>query len=152
MEVVVNRLVDYSDEAAEQLGLLRADLREGRPVAPADPELLREIIASDYHDQYVAVMHNRIVGAATMSLTLGALAGGRKSWLEDFVVSSAEEIRGKGVGYKLFWEGVISWSRQRHARELAFHSNALRVEAHKFYKRQGCEISGTSPFVLPIEY
>jgi GNAT superfamily N-acetyltransferase len=151
MEVVVQRLTEYSDDLAAELGLLRPDLSVNRDAAPVEAEMLQEIIASNYHDQLVAEHRGRIVGTATMSLHLGALAGGRRSWLEDFVVASDEEIRGKGVGHILFRDGVLDWSKVQRARELWFTSRRSRDAAHEFYKRQGATISETSPFVLLVE-
>ena len=104
--VKVSTVAMYSERIAEGIGRLMPDLSPNLPETPITREHLDEVIHSPYHDQLIAEVNYRIVGAATMSLVIGGFPANRKAWLEDFVVSSDEAVRGKGVGFEL-WKGVI---------------------------------------------
>lgn len=141
-DVSVRIVQEYTPEIASDIGALLpalSDTHNGEPVAE---ELLRGIIESPDRDQFVAELHGRIVGAATLNLILGPM--GKKAWLEDFVVSQDESIRGKGVGFRL-WRELRTWCVAREV-NLEFTSRPSRTEAHGFYERQGAEKRDTTPF------
>ena len=143
--IEVYAVSEYSTEIAAGIGLIMPDLSSKFSSEPMDEAELREIIESPFHDQLVAEAQGKIVGAATMNLILGT----RKAWLENFVVSESEDVRGKGVGFEL-WKGIIGWSHDHHAKSLEFTSNKAREAAHKFYIRQGVKINDTTPFKLEL--
>lgn len=136
----VERLQTYTHEDATEIGLLMPYLSSSFPSSPISEELLRTIIESDYHDQLVAREDNRrIVGSATLSLILGAGAGG-KAYLEDFVTNPET----KGVGSAL-WQEMGAWCVERDV-ELHFTSRSSRIAAQHFYLNRGAEIRDTNAF------
>lgn len=145
--VIVERVSEYSPEVAEGIGRLMPDLSERMSAEPIDEQILRDIIDSPDREQLIARMHGRIVGAATLNTLLGPAAG-RKAWLEDFVVSSDESVRGTGVGY-LIWQEMISWC-QEQGKPLNFSSHPSREKAHEFYLRNGAEIRETTVFTVQL--
>jgi GNAT superfamily N-acetyltransferase len=146
--VRVERLVDYSDRAAAGIGELMPDLSDRLSDDPIPEERLRAIIESPDRDQFVAYMHSKIVGAATLNLIVGTV--GKKAWLEDFVTSSAEDVRGAGVGHSI-WLELLEWCRERDVENLSFTSNPARNEAHRFYLRQGAKMIDTDVFKVEID-
>lgn len=106
---------------------------------------LHEIISSPDRDLLVARTESgRVVGSAVMNLII--FTSGRKAWVEDFVVSDDETIRGAGVGFGI-WQEAELWARERQAR-IELTSSAQREAAHVFYKRQGGTIKPTCVFVF----
>ncbi|USN96616.1 MAG: GNAT family N-acetyltransferase [Candidatus Nomurabacteria bacterium] len=138
--ISVERLRAYTPEDAAGIGRLMPFLSESFLSTPIPEERLRAIIESDYHDQLVAREDTRrIVGAATLSLILGAGAGG-KAHLEDFVTDPET----KGVGSAL-WKEMGAWCVERDV-ELHFTSRSSRIAAQHFYLNRGAEIRDTNVF------
>lgn len=139
----IEALTSYSDEDAAALGRLMPHLSDSFDGSPVVEELLRDIIASPYHEQLVARDETgRIVGTATLTITMGA-AIGRNAWLEDFVVDPTAQ--GGGIGSRL-WGAMLDWCRSHSAHKLGFTSNPTRTAAHAFYLRRGAVIRDTSYF------
>ena len=148
--IEVSIVTHYSGQIAAGIGSLMPDLSPDLPSSPIPRDELKAIIDSPYHDQLIARHWGQVIGAATMSLILGTKPPiGRKAWLEDFVVSSDENIRGQGVGLEL-WHGIIEWCQGKDAKTLEFTSQTHREAAHKFYKRQGAVIRDTNVFSVRI--
>lgn len=145
-EIIVSRLEKYNEEDAAQLGKLMKYLSGRFSGEPIDKELLSAIIESPYHDQLVAKIEQRIVGAATLSVVMG-VAAGRIGYLEDFVTDG--ELQGQGIGGKV-WNEIINWCRDNNV-DLEFTSNQKRQSAHKFYASKGAKIRDTTVFHLDIE-
>jgi len=139
--VAVEALTVYHDADAAGLGRLMPFLSERLSDAPVDEALLRAIIESPYHDQLVARLDGRIVGAASLSLLMGPGVG-RQGYLEDFVTDPS--VRGQGVGDKI-WQAMLGWCREREV-ALEFTSHPSRVAAHRFYGRQGAAVRDTTVF------
>ena len=136
----VERLQAYTPEDAIGIGVLMPHLSDSFPNSPIPEERLRTIVESNYHDQLVAREESsRIVGAATLSLILGAGAGS-KAYLEDFVTDPET----KGVGSAL-WQEMGAWCVERDV-ELHFTSRPSRVAAHHFYLNRGAQIRNTNAF------
>lgn len=149
--IVTVRAVDhYSPEIAAGIGLLMPDLSSARGPQPVSRQHLEAQVQSPLHDQLIAEQAGRIVGAAAISLVLGALEDNTKVQLEDFVVSSDESVRGMGVGFAL-WSSVVDWAQERGARKLSFTSHSSRVAAHAFYLRQGAVTRDTTSFEYVIQ-
>jgi len=141
-QVEVRVLTQYEPEIAAGLGRLMLDLSDSVSGDPVAAERLRAIIDSPDHDQLVAELDGRIVGAAALSHIRGTL--GDKAYLEDFVTSN--EARGKGVGH-LLWVAMENWCTHRGITVMDFTSSYARKEAHKFYKSHGATICNeTAPF------
>jgi len=140
----IERVVEVSVETANGIGELMPDLSVRLSDNPIDLELLKTIVESPDRDLFIARLNGRIVGSAVMNLLV--FTSGKKAWLEDFVVSSDENIRGSGVGYAL-WQKIVAWSQERQA-PLEFTSSPVRKPAHEFYYRQGAVIKPTTVFHL----
>lgn len=139
--VTIERLTTYSSQDAAEIGKLLPTLSAKFSDNPVDETLLREIIDSPHHEQIVARIDGKIVGAATLSITFGTGAG-RKAYLEDFVVSS--DTQGQGVG-GIIWDEITNWCTERNA-SLFFTSSAKKEAAHRFYLKRGATIRDTSVF------
>jgi len=142
----VERLTDYSHEDAAQLGRLMPFLSDSFSGEPIDAELLGTIIASPYHDQLVARLEGRIVGAATLSLVIGAAAG-KKGYLEDFVTDP--DVREQGIGGKV-WDEMMAWCKEQGV-NLDFTSRPSREAAHKFYHSHGAVVRETTVLHVDVE-
>lgn len=146
--VAIEVLTDYSSQDAIDIGQLLPHLSDIFDGSPVSEHVLRDIIASPYHDQLVARNdQGRIVGTATITITMGA-AVGRNAWLEDFVVDPT--VQGAGIGSRL-WDAMIDWCRKRSVHKLGFTSNPTRTAAHAFYLKRGAEIRDTSYFKKTID-
>ncbi|MEX0748970.1 MAG: GNAT family N-acetyltransferase [Candidatus Saccharimonadales bacterium] len=145
-EVNVERLAQYSLEDAEQLGKLMPFLSSSFSGEPIDTELLDAIISSAFHDQLVARQRGRIIGAATLSLVMGAAAG-KKGYLEDFVVHPDTQGQGIGIG---IWEEMISWCREQGVSTLNFTSAPSKEAAHRFYHANGAIERDTTVFRVDV--
>ncbi len=142
----IERTKDVSEHLAMEIGALMPDLSDRLTNDPVDLNLLTAIVESPDKDLLIARINGKLVGSAVMNLI--TFTSGKKAWLEDFVVSSDESVRGTGVGYAL-WEEIIAWARERDA-PLEFTSSPLRIRAHEFYHRQGAHIKPTSVFHYDI--
>lgn len=145
-EATIERLTRYSDEDAIQLGALMPFLSSRFTAEPVKEELLTTIINSPLHTQLVARLDGKIVGAATLSVILGA-AMGKKGCLEDFVVDSS--VQRHGIGGKL-WQEMIDWYSEQGVRSVEFTSGPSRTAAHRFYYAHGATVRDTSVFHLDM--
>ena len=145
-EVSVERLNEYSEEDAVQLGRLMHFLSEKFTGEPIDRNLLEKIIESPFHDQLVARIEGRIVGAATMSIVMGAAAG-KIGYLEDFVTDPS--VQKQGIGSKV-WDEMMRWCKEYDV-DLDFTSRPSREDAHKFYKAHGANVRETTVFHVNVE-
>ena len=139
--VIIERLTAYTHEDAIGIGQLMPFLSQRMSDAPIAEELLTEIITSPYHEQIVARLNGKIVGAATLSIIMGP-AVGKQARLEGFVTDP--EIRGQGIGSKI-WDEAVRWCNERHI-DLEFTSSPSRKAAHSFYLARGAEIRDTTVF------
>ena len=144
-ETTIETLREYSETDAKQLGRLMTFLSERFSGEPVPRELLEMIINSSFHDQLVARIDGRIVGAATLSLTMG-VAAGRHGYLEDFVTDPS--VRGQGTGSRI-WQEIIKWCQDQGV-DLSFTSRASRPEAHAFYTAKGAHIRDTTVFRVNV--
>lgn len=140
----VERLESYDEQDARELGLLMSHLSAKFNGEPIDEAYLREIIESPYHEQLVARTsdeQSRILGAATLSIIMGAAAG-KKAWLEDFVTDPEAGIRGIG---QAVWNEMGVWCEE-HDVDLHFTSRPERTAAHNFYEKNGATTRSTTVF------
>lgn len=137
----IERLTMYSEQDAIDMGKLMPVLSEKFSNQPINRGLLKEIIESPFHEQIVARLDARIVGCATLSITMGVGAG-RKAYLEDFVVDPT--IQGQGIGGKI-WEEITKWCTEQDLR-LFFTSSAEKEDAHRFYEKKGASVRNTTVF------
>lgn len=139
--ISIERLTAYSAKDATEIGELLPTLSTRFTDAPVDEQLLREIIDSPHHEQIVARKDGKIIGTATLSITIGTGAG-RKAYLEDFVVDP--DTQGQGVGTAL-WDEITQWCSERSV-NLFFTSSAAKEAAHRFYLKNGATIRDTTVF------
>jgi GNAT superfamily N-acetyltransferase len=137
----IEQLTVYTEQDAADIGALLFSLNDKFGKQPVAQSLLEEIITSPHHAQLVARQGGKIVGIATLSITIGTGAG-RKAYLEDFVVDP--NLQGHGIG-SLIWKEIAAWCKKQHV-TLHFTSNPLREAAHKFYLKHGATIRETSVF------
>ncbi len=104
--------------------------------------LLMEIISSPYHEQLVARLDAKIVGAATLNLLMGP-AVQRMGYLEDFVTDPKIRL---GVGDKI-WHEISLWCQQNDI-NLSFTSSPDRLKAHEFYLSHGATVRNTTVFKM----
>jgi ribosomal protein S18 acetylase RimI-like enzyme len=143
--VEVERLSEYSDDDAAGLGRLMPFLSDRFTDEPIRRELLEAIISSPNHEQLVARIESRIIGAATLSIVMG-IGAGQKAYLEDFVTDPA--IQRQGVGDKV-WLEMMNWCGERGI-DLEFTSSSNRVEAHNFYFKHGAHVRDTTVFHVDV--
>ena len=145
--IEIKKLEKYSPEVAGQIRKLLVELsRSGKDKGEIPEEWFNDVISSPWHDVLLAVDGKKILGMASLSITMGA--GIRKNaYLEDFVVSS--ETRGQGVGGKL-WEAMIAWAREHGAKRMEFTCGNGREVAQQFYKHHGAEIYDTNFFRVEL--
>lgn len=144
----VERLEAYTPQDAAGIGLVMRRLSSRATGEPIDEQLLRTTIDSPLHDQFVARLDGdpRIIGAATISILLGPVAG-KQAWLNDFVAEP--EIGGIG---RALWSAVGRRCIELEAYKLNFTSSNHRTAAHDFYKKRGCEIrDDTSVFLMNFD-
>lgn len=143
--VQVERLEVYDFDAAAGIGRLMPYLSDRLDDHPIAEETLRAIIESPWHEQLIARLDGRIVGAATLSVVMNAGAG-PNSHLGDFIVDPT--VRGQGIGDAL-WNEVITWCRERKA-DLEFTSHPSRTDAYRFYLKHGAELRDTGVFHVDV--
>lgn len=141
--IEVKNLTEYTPEVAEAMrGLLIELSRSGTDKGEIPEEWFKDIIASPYHDVLLAFDEGKVIGMATMSVTMGP--GIRKNaYLEDFVVSAA--ARKGGVGSAL-WAEMENWAKAHGCLRMEFTCGNGREVAQAFYKKHGAEIYDTNFF------
>ena len=95
--------------------------------------------AIDSHDAAVLVAADGsgpIVGLITGYLDIHSVRFGYRCWVEDFAVDP--ERRSEGIGSKLL-DGMRGWARERGATHLELDSADARLDAHRFYVREGAD-------------
>lgn len=140
-DVIIERLTTYTPEYAKGIGRLMPFLSQRLSDAPLSEKLLAQIIESPYHEQIIARLDGKIVGAATLSLIMSP-AVGKQARLEGFVTDP--EIRGQGIG-SCIWDEVLRWCTEQGV-DLEFTSNPSRKAAHDFYLARGAKIRDTTTF------
>lgn len=110
----------------------------GRRPADWDPEVagrrLTAALDSERSSVLVADSAGAIVGFCTLYVDLESVRFGRRAWMEDLAVDPAQ--RSQGIGRHLLAAAKI-WARARGAQRLALDSGEGRVDAHRFYEREG---------------
>lgn len=74
------------------------------------------------------------VGFCTAYLEFDSVRFGRRCWVEDMAVDP--ERRSEGIG-KALLDAAKAWARERGATHLELDSGEARVDAHRFYEREG---------------
>jgi GNAT superfamily N-acetyltransferase len=91
-------------------------------------------IADDRATVLVADDNEILVGFATVYLDIVSVRFGQRAWVEDLAV--APQRRSSGIG-KALLDAAKTWARNHGAAWLALESGAARLDAHRFYEREG---------------
>ena len=84
---------------------------------------------------------NTVVGFATVYLDIVSVRFGQRAWVEDLAV--APYRRSSGIGKALLDAGKV-WARDHGAAWLELQSGSARLDAHRFYEREGPDGSARS--------
>ena len=141
--MIVKPLDKYTPEVAARVRELLIQLsRSGKDKGEIPEDWFNDIINSPWHDLLVAEEDGKILGIASVSVTMGP--GIRKNaYLEDFVTDS--EVRGKGVGSAI-WNAYEAWAREKGCKNLEFTCGHGREKSQEFYKHHGAEVYDTNFF------
>jgi GNAT superfamily N-acetyltransferase len=92
--------------------------------------------AIESHDSVVLVADEagRLVGFLTAYQDFHSVRFGYRAWVEDFAVDP--ERRSQGIG-KAVLDAAKAWAKERGATHLELDSALERVDAHRFYEREG---------------
>ena len=145
--MIVKPLDHYTPEIANRVRELLIQLsRSGKDKGEIPEDWFNDIINSPWHDLLIAEEDGKILGIASVSVTMGP--GIRKNaYLEDFVTDEA--YRGQGVG-SMLWSSMLMWAKAKGCQELNFTSGKGREAAWKFYENRGAEIYDTNFFKKAI--
>ena len=97
-------------------------------------ERLRGMIESADTDVLVADDDGAIAGICTIYDDIDSVRFGRRAWVEDLAVDPAQRSRGIG---KALMDAAKDWAREHGASHLELDSAEPRVDAHRFYEREG---------------
>ena len=141
--MIVKPLDKYTPEVAARVRELLIQLsRSGKDKGEIPEEWFTDIINSPWHDLLVAEEDGKILGIASVSVTMGP--GIRKNaYLEDFVTDA--EVRGKGVGTAI-WNAYEEWAKEKGCKNLEFTCGHGREKSQEFYKNHGAEVYDTNFF------
>jgi len=92
--------------------------------------------AIDSHDACILVADDEgeLVGFCSAYQDLHSVRFGYRAWVEDFAVAPSR--RSQGIGRALL-DAAKDWARERGATHLELDSADARVDAHRFYEREG---------------
>jgi GNAT superfamily N-acetyltransferase len=82
----------------------------------------------------IAVAGGRVAGFCTAYLDILSVRFGLRCWVEDLAVDPGH--RSLGIGSALL-AAAREWAASRGASHLELDSGAARVDAHRFYEREG---------------
>ena len=122
------------------------ELFEAPGVPPPDytPERgrkgFRAAVAQPDADVLLALDADRIVGLASVYADIQSIRYGKRCWLQDLVVT--RDYRSHGVGRQLL-AAATEWARNHGCTHLELSSGAGRLDAHRFYLREGMTQSYT---------
>jgi GNAT superfamily N-acetyltransferase len=85
-------------------------------------------------DILLALDGDRHLGVASVYADIQSIRYGPRCCLQDLVVS--REARGRGIG-KALLDAATEWAREHGCTHLQLSSGLGRVDAHRFYRREG---------------
>jgi len=95
---------------------------------------LRRVIAAESVLVLVGEADGELAGICTAYEDIESVRFGQRVWVEDLVVDP--ERRSLGLGKQLL-DAAKGWARERGASHLELDSGEGRVDAHRFYEREG---------------
>jgi GNAT superfamily N-acetyltransferase len=97
-------------------------------------EAFRWAVEQPNADILLAFDRDTAVGLTSVYADIQSLGFGPKCWLQDMVVD--KERRSEGIGRQLM-AAAEDWARAHGLTHVELSSNSGRVDAHRFYERQG---------------
>ena len=110
----------------------------GWSIQAARPRLTAAL-SSEHAAILVAEEKDALIGLCSAYIDLDSVRYGRRCWIEDLAVDP--DHRSRGVG-KALLAGAKDWARERGATHVELDSGAARVDAHRFYEREGPSWTG----------
>lgn len=107
----------------------------------------RRAVEGERSDVLLAFDGERLVGLASVYADIESIRYGPRAWLQDLVVD--RDARSTGVGRALL-AASAEWGRARGCTHLELSSGLGRVDAHRFYEREGMT-RGAYLFQIPLE-
>ena len=112
------------------------------PPGGVPPEYTRERSSAAFRwaveqpsaDVLLAFDGDDAVGLTSVYADIQSLGFGPKCWLQDMVVAKGR--RSEGIG-GLLMAAAEGWARARGLTHIELSSNSGRLDAHRFYERQG---------------
>ena len=104
-------------------------------------ERIRATIAGEESAMLVAVAEGRIVGICSAYIDLLSVRYGLRCWVEDLAVDPDQ--RSLGVGAALL-AAAREFARINGASHLELDSGDARLDAHRFYDREGANVHSRS--------
>ncbi len=95
---------------------------------------IRDAIEGSGSDILLALDGGTLVGLASVYADIQSIRYGPRCWLQDLVVS--KEARSHGIGKRLL-DAATDWAREHGCTHLQLSSGLGRVDAHRFYRREG---------------
>ena len=102
-------------------------------------ERMERIVANPAFKTIVAEWRGQIVGFIGLCKSYGYERNGISVRIMALVVD--EQFRNKGIGTRLLRAGE-AWARNDQAICVVLNSNMQRIEAHRFYEKEGYQIKG----------
>ena len=133
------RLTNEHRQLTEPVWLARAEAthRELRPQLDSDYADQMQAIFADGGEMIVAVDGEDVLGVAVFRQYRDTFSG-TKFYVDDLVTTS--QRRSQGVG-KLLLDWLQQEARQRGAANFMLDSGTQRIDAHRFYHREGLVIA-----------
>lgn len=141
--------------SAREIAIRTAVLADGAPVLALIEELFeppgafphgytpergregfRNAVSSRDADILLAVDGDLIIGMASVYKDYLSIRDGWRCWLQDLVVTKTHRSRGVG---KALLDAASDWARGRGCTHLDLSSGLGRIEAHRFYEREGMQ-------------
>ena len=94
---------------------------------------IEAILNNKYCEEFVAIFNNKVAGWITV-MSVVTLESHPFCEVRGLVVDEA--LRNRRIG-KMLIEKVMQWSREKNAERLVVKCNAIRKEAHAFYRYLG---------------
>jgi len=95
---------------------------------------IRQAIGDADSDILLALDGGQLVGLASVYADIQSIRYGPRCWLQDLVVSN--DARSRGIGKRLL-DAATDWARDHGCTHLQLSSGLGRVDAHRFYRREG---------------
>jgi len=137
--VSVIEITDDAGRVVEPGWLLRAEAvhRELRPMLPEDYRTKMRTVFSEGGRMCVAAHEEEVIGLAVYRAFEDTF-NGRKLYVDDLVTTAARRSNGVGA---LLMRALEDHARRLRCPRLVLDSGTQRIDAHRFYHREGLAIT-----------